>query len=38
MTHWRISHKEEIGYTAEVRRREPGPDDPKAKAQRRNYQ
>jgi len=36
--HRRISRNEEIGYTAEVRRREPGPDDPKAKAQRRNYQ
>ena len=30
--HRRISRNEEIGYTAEVRRREPGPDDPKAKA------
>ena len=37
-SHRRISRNEEIGYTAEVRRREPGPDDPKAKAQRRNYQ
>ncbi|MGH7649160.1 MAG: magnesium chelatase [Gemmatimonadaceae bacterium] len=36
--HRRISRNEEIGYTAEVRRREPGPDDPKSKAQRRNYQ
>jgi len=36
--HRRISRNEEIGYTAEVRRREPGPDDPKAKASRRNYQ
>jgi magnesium chelatase subunit I len=36
--HRRISRNEEIGYTAEVRRREPGPEDPKAKASRRNYQ
>src|SRR5579864_8337539 len=36
--HRRISRNEEIGYTAEVRRRETGPDDPKAKASRRNYQ
>ena len=37
-SHRRISRNEEIGFTAEPRRREPGPDDPKAKAQRRNYQ
>jgi magnesium chelatase subunit I len=37
-SHRRISRNEEIGFTAETRRREPAPDDPKAKAQRRNYQ
>jgi magnesium chelatase subunit I len=36
--HRRISRNEEVGFTAEVRRREPGPDDPKTKATRRNYQ
>jgi len=37
-SHRRISRNEEIGFTAEPRRRDPGPDDPKSKAQRRNYQ
>ena len=37
-SHRRISRNEEIGFTAEPRRREPSPDDPKSKAQRRNYQ
>jgi magnesium chelatase subunit I len=36
--HRRISRSEEIGFTAEPRRRDPAADDPKAKAQRRNYQ
>jgi magnesium chelatase subunit I len=36
--HRRISRNEEIGFTAEARRREPAADDPKAKASRRNYQ
>jgi magnesium chelatase subunit I len=36
--HRRISRNEEIGYTAEPRRREPSPDDPKTRAARRNYQ
>jgi magnesium chelatase subunit I len=36
--HRRISRNEEIGYTAEARRREVGPDDPKSKASKRNYQ
>jgi magnesium chelatase subunit I len=35
--HRRISRNEEVGFTAEVRRRESGPDDPK-KAAKRNYQ
>jgi magnesium chelatase subunit I len=36
--HRRISRNEEIGYTAEVRRRETTAEDPKSKAARRNYQ
>src|SRR5689334_17420889 len=36
--HRRISRNEEIGFTAEPRRREQVSDDPKAKASRRNYQ
>ena len=35
--HRRISRNEEVGFTAEVRRREGG-DDPKTKAAKRNYQ
>jgi magnesium chelatase subunit I len=37
-SHRRISRNEEIGFTAEPRRRDSGPDDPKSKAARRNYQ
>jgi magnesium chelatase subunit I len=36
--HRRISRNEEIGYTAEQRRREPPTDDPKIRAAKRNYQ
>src|SRR5690242_16970519 len=36
--HRRISRNEEIGFTAEPRRREPAADDPKTKSSRRNYQ
>lgn len=36
--HRRISRNEEVGYTAEPRRREPPTDDPQKKAARRNYQ
>ncbi len=37
--HRRISRNEEVGFTAEVRRREtPGSDDPRSKSARRNYQ
>jgi magnesium chelatase subunit I len=36
-SHRRISRNEEIGFTAEPRRRDSGPDDPKSKAARRNY-
>src|SRR5436190_1060079 len=36
--HRRISRNEEIGFTAEPRRRETAPDDSKSKAARRNYQ
>jgi magnesium chelatase subunit I len=35
--HRRISRNEEVGFTAEVRRREPPPEDPR-KASRKNYQ
>jgi magnesium chelatase subunit I len=37
-SHRRISRNEEIGFTAEPRRREQPSDDPKTKASRRNYQ
>jgi magnesium chelatase subunit I len=37
-SHRRISRNEEIGFTAEPRRREQPTDDPKTKASRRNYQ
>jgi magnesium chelatase subunit I len=37
-SHRRISRSEEIGFTAEPRRREQPTDDPKTKASRRNYQ
>jgi magnesium chelatase subunit I len=36
--HRRISRNEEVGYTAEPRRREPPADDPQKRAARRNYQ
>ena len=36
--HRRISRNEEVGFTAEARRREPPTDDPRAKAAKRNYQ
>ncbi len=36
--HRRISRNEEAGFTAEVRRREPPSDDPRAKSAKRNYQ
>jgi magnesium chelatase subunit I len=36
--HRRISRNEEIGFTAEARRRESSSDDPKQKATKRNYQ
>jgi magnesium chelatase subunit I len=36
--HRRISRNEEVGFTAEVRRREPPTDDPRTKAAKRNYQ
>jgi len=36
--HRRISRNEEVGFTAEVRRREAPADDPRAKAAKRNYQ